>query len=606
VDGALTRRLVAPFLTAVTLAACGGGAGTQPSPPKVEGPPSAASPAPPKGGGGQGEGVNASAPGDVTGEPATLHSLAVRWPVRGDANLNATVAVEYRATGAPAWRAGYPLFRPRPEHQSADLRVSGGWLFAGSIVGLTPDTEYEVRLTLRDPDGGDAERLLRLRTVAEPREPAGMRTRHVAPGDGGGAGTAADPFRGLAAAEAAAAPGDLFLLAPGVYRAAPWRLVRHGAPGRPIIYRGAAPGVVLDGEGGERAVSAQGTRHVWLEGVTLRNARYLYVGNGGSDLVVRRARFEMTRVGFEAINGGYAESRSFFVTDNEFVGPSRWPRSSSRAEPVNAISVSGAGHVIAWNHIRNVGDGVHGTDHGRLSASDIHGNDIEQCTDDGIEADYADANVRVFENRITNCFSGVSAQPIHGGPLYVFRNAMVNLEYSPVKLHNDTAGVLIFHNTSLRAGRAFVIDPAGETVNDVVTRNNLFAGTSGPALSSTGKMIRCDFDRDGYTWETGPFAQWNGRTYLTHEAARASGQLYRGEGALRLAAARLFASGLRPPPDFRAALPREVNDLRLAAGSPAVGRGVPVPNFSDGFRGRAPDLGCCPEGAPLPRYGPRS
>src|SRR4030095_24734 len=28
VDGALTRRLVAPFLTAVTLAACGGGAGT--------------------------------------------------------------------------------------------------------------------------------------------------------------------------------------------------------------------------------------------------------------------------------------------------------------------------------------------------------------------------------------------------------------------------------------------------------------------------------------------------------------------------------------------------------------------------------------------------
>lgn len=269
------------------------------------------------------------------------------------------------------------------------------------------------------------------------------------------------------------------------------------------------------------------------------------------------------------------------------------------------MGVSGAGHVIAWNHIRGVGDGVHGTGHGRLSASDIHDNDIEVCTDDGIEADYSDTNVRVFRNRITNCFAGVSAQPAHGGPLYVFRNAMVNLEYSPVKLHNDTAGVLIIHNTSVRAGRAFVIDPGGETVNDVVTRNNLFVGTTGPALSSTGKMIRCDFDRDGYAWEAGRFALWNGRTYPTPEAARASGLLYRRLGALQLAALPLFASGLRPPPDFRAALPREANDLRLAPGSPAAASGVVVPNFSDGFAGRAPDLGCCEGGAPLPRYGPR-
>jgi hypothetical protein len=67
----------------------------------------------------------------------------------------------------------------------------------------------------------------------------------------------------------------------------------------------------------------------------------------------------------------------------------------------------------------------------------------------------------------------------------------------------------------------------------------------------------------------------------------------------------LFASGLRPPPDFRTALPREANDPRLASGSPAVARGVVLPNFSDGFAGRAPDLGCCEAGKPLPRYGPR-
>ena len=589
-EGVLTRPLAALLAVAALTSACGGTAGTPvaPSPP-------VASP----------RAEDASAPGEVAPEPATLHSLAVRWPVRGDANANATVAVEFRAVGEPRWRPGYPLFRPYPERQSPELRVAGGWLFAGSIVDLTPDTEYEVRLTLRDPDGGDAERQIRLRTAAEPREPAGMRTRHVVPGEGGGSGAEGDPFRGLAAAEAEAAPGDLFLLHAGVYRAAPWRIERHGVPGRPIIYRGAGDGAaILDGGGGERAVSAAGARHVWLEEVTLRGARYLFVGHRGSDLVVRRVRFEMTRVGFEAINGGYAESRGFFVTDNVFVGPATWPRARG-IEDINAVSVSGAGHVIAWNHIRGVGDGVHGTGHGRLSASDIHDNDIEVCTDDGIEADYSDTNVRVFRNRITNCFSGVSAQPIHGGPLYVFRNAMVNLEYSPVKLHNDTAGVLVFHNTSVRAGRPFLIDPAGETVNDVVTRNNLFVGTTGPALSSTGKMIRCDFDRDGFAWEAGPFAQWNGRMYRTPEAARASGLLYRSHGAVHVAASRLFASGLRPPPDFRTALPREANDLRPGSGSPAVARGVAVPNFSDGFSGPAPALGCCEPGQPLPRYGPR-
>jgi len=106
-------------------------------------------------------------------------------------------------------------------------------------------------------------------------------------------------------------------------------------------------------------------------------------------------------------------------------------------------------------------------------------------------------------------------------------------------------------------------------------------------------------------WEGGRFALWNGRVYPTAEAARTSGFLYRSLGALRVAAASLFATGLRPPPDFRAALPREANDLRLTPGAPAAARGVALPNFSDGFAGAAPDLGCCEGGAPLPRYGPR-
>src|SRR5688500_7851458 len=107
---------------------------------------------------------DASRAGDVSPEPATLHCLAVRWPVVGDADEDAAVAVRFRAKGESDWHDAYPLFRTRPDPHAANAtpaaRVAGGWMFAGSIVGLTPLTEYEVKLALKDPDGGDAERTL--------------------------------------------------------------------------------------------------------------------------------------------------------------------------------------------------------------------------------------------------------------------------------------------------------------------------------------------------------------------------------------------------------------------------------------------------------------
>jgi hypothetical protein len=46
-------------------------------------------------------------------------------------------------------------------------------------------------------------------------------------------------------------------------------------------------------------------------------------------------------------------------------------------------------------------------------------------------------------------------------------------------------------------------------------------------------------------------------------------------------------------------------DLRLRKGASAIDAGTELPNVTDGFRGRAPDLGAYEFGAPLPHYGPR-
>jgi len=51
------------------------------------------------------------------------------------------------------------------------------------------------------------------------------------PGSGGGTGTDRDFFRGLAAAQKATAPGDLFLVGAGVYEGT-WTINRSGTPGQ--------------------------------------------------------------------------------------------------------------------------------------------------------------------------------------------------------------------------------------------------------------------------------------------------------------------------------------------------------------------------------------
>jgi hypothetical protein len=46
-------------------------------------------------------------------------------------------------------------------------------------------------------------------------------------------------------------------------------------------------------------------------------------------------------------------------------------------------------------------------------------------------------------------------------------------------------------------------------------------------------------------------------------------------------------------------------DFRLKAGSAAVDRGLMLPTVTDGYLGKAPDLGAVEAGHSMPHYGPR-
>lgn len=542
---------------------------------------------------------NAARPGEPVLERPTLLCLGVRWRIDGDANGNATVTIAYRRVGEEEWRDGLPLFRVETEKIVAEL-PPGTALLAGSVLDLEPGTQYEMRLRLRDPDGGDTERVLKATTRVEPRAAPDGRTLHVIPGTGGGAGTRADPFRGLAVAEAAAQPGDILLLHAGVYPGT-WTVRNSGEPGRPIVWRGAGDGdAVIDGGGAERAISANRLRHVFFERLSVRNARWGIVAHGASDIVIRRCHIYDVTSGFTATRNEPLMT-DFFIADNLIEGPSTWPRTKG-IEAAEGVEVGGEGHVVCYNRIRGFADAVSIFHSPPSNAIDFYNNEISECTDDGIEMDYGEQNVRCFRNRLTNCFQGISTQPLHGGPCYIFRNAMYNIQAETFKMHNSPSGAIMYHNTSVKSGMPLVMYASA---SNCVYRNNIFIGTDANyAMEFTGRMRDCDFDYDGFGGGMlRMFAKWNGVRYRTLEDTRKSGALE--AHGVWVDPATAFASGLLPPTDVAEQFAIEVNDLRLSRQSDAIDKGEVLPNINDGFAGAAPDLGAYELGAELPRYGIR-
>ena len=150
------------------------------------------------------------------------------------------------------------------------------------------------------------------------------------------------------------------------------------------------------------------------------------------------------------------------------------------------------------------------------------------------------------------------------------------------------------------------ISTGGDSVRDVVTRNNLFVGTGSPALASDAPMSRTDFDNDGYEWAArGGFATWNGRTYRSTMGADTRG-FYSKHGAIVMGPQLTFAGSFGPPASHSQRIERAAHDPRLSPASRAIDKGVRLPNFNDRFGGKAPDLGCCELGEPLPWFGPRT
>jgi hypothetical protein len=467
-------------------------------------------------------------------EHPTLRNLGFEWSIRGDANRNAKVAVQFRVSGEARWREALPLVRIGGENiyrrrENLDYTVPDG--FAGSILNLQPGTEYECRFELTDPDGttGQKERTVRVKTRSEPQPFPDGRKLHVYPAEY--QGEREEPnFTSLLHAyygaglgdwnmvwERRAQPGDTILMHAGLYKnerlnyvdpqMTPFDgtvlLTLKGTREKPITIKSAGDGeVIFDGAGNHRLFDVMASQHHIFDGLTFRNTDVaIFAGQkevlGAAGLTVKNCRFE--NIGF-GVWTEYAGSSDFYIADNLFLGrddrfrligwtgplwASAGPYGSHQLTSYYAIKVYGPGHVIAHNAIAYFHDGIGISTYGtppadpnqRASSIDICNNDLHLLNDDFVETDGGVHNIRVMNNRGVNAaMGGYSSQPVFGGPVYFIGNLLYHVPSGvSFKFSAKPAGLFVYHNTII--GEQGIKDPS----SNMHFRNNLFLGRDTPS-----------------------------------------------------------------------------------------------------------------------------
>lgn len=655
-------------------------------------------------------------PGEFVVDHPTLINLGFEWVIQGDDNRNANVAVSYRKQGETAWKQGLPLLRLHGERiyqTDGVFNVISPNMFAGSILDLEPDTSYEARFVMSDPDGFIGQNVktvtktVSVRTRPEPKPYAGGRVFHVYPPNYKGA-RIEPAFDGLMCAYnyycgggdtvTAGRPrvkaGDTILVHAGLYRyradlytgdrninattpfEGTYYLTASGTADRPIAIKAAGDGdVTFDGNGNFNLFNVKAANYNYFEGVTIRNTDIgIWAGTqfiaGSKGLAVKHCRFEDVNLG---IFTNYSGSSDFYIADSYFFGRNDskhllgwngpfWAQfngvDGQIFPPVlasyTAVRLYGPGHVVAYNYIADFHDGIDVETYGnpdgshaidgphyppreywdrRPVAIDFYNNYLTNFHDNAVEIDGSMHNVRVMRNLMVNSASHPFCnQPAIGGPIYWIRNIAYHAPGGSTRLTNGAAGVLFYNNTILTE------TSAGSSAN-VHWRNNLMLGeNSAPAIFSVNTNTNySSSDYNGFRPNAGAAFSFEWNSPRRDTLADYSGLMSGGGRGSPASNTSLEARRFPTLADYSAGTHQDLHsvavdydvfvnvprldakdlkkvqtvykaeefDFRLKSDSAAIDRGAALPNVTDGFAGRAPDLGALEFGQAPPHYGPR-
>jgi hypothetical protein len=513
----------------------------------------------------------------------TFHCLGLYWSPPGGA-ADKEVLVRYRRQGATEWEEGLPMrYNPIPktDEDLADYR--------GSIVHLVPGSIYDIQLTL--------------------------------------AGTATTANLTAVTWSEDFPVGEVIRVDD---RDTPLVITDSGTPQGYRVYDG--QGATIDVRHLHDSCITINASHVILRGFTLRGAGATdaapkrIIGairiDGGHDIVIEGCdisdwgrRNPATGFGFDYDAAIYSRSgtlKRLIVQRCKLHHPtfdgSTWyePKYPTHTMGPQCISLFNAGgnHVIRYNecfsdleHMYN--DGIGGGSNGSFQGSpgpdsDIYGNVISHCWDDGLEVEGGSRNVRIWDNYLTQCMMMIGNAPASIGPLYIWRNVVTHSQSQPdagggnfLKMGFATSAdwmtgqMYIFHNTIFRSDEWLPTGGLGgnRIVKHTMSRNNILHVRSPSNWSASDNKQNADnsFDYDLCT----------GRVPPSQEAHGVHGEP-------------IYAAGAGFDPATK------TGRFQLAPDSPGVGVGQPIPNFSRGYTGKAPDLGAHQRGAPPIQYGVRA
>ncbi len=512
---------------------------------------------------------------------ATRHSIGIEWDVSNDENHDARCSVEYRIKGGStsSWQEGLPLYRV--DYKSYDM-------LAGSIFYLSPGQSYEIRLHLTDVDGGDTTKYLTVSTLPLPDSTQQGRTLYVIPGNGGGSGTAVDPYRGIKTAQAHVAPGDKVLLGEGSY-SGEIEFDVSGEPGKYIMWKARGNGkAVLE------TIRVNGD-HLWFDDLDVTGHQYgIRTYDSPLDVVVTGNRFTGCNYCIYLNHGG----TSWYIADNVIIGDVEPASGSFQGEGIELDHSDG--HTVMYNSISRVADGISYPG----KNCDIFGNDIFDVADDGIEPDYGTVNNRIFGNRISNAYhNGISFQPMNGAPWYIMRNQVAAPVESALKFRDSVDRALIAHNTFV--GWQGVQKSGSSHLLAVQSNNNLWISmTPWYAWENGAGGVpdwRTNLDYDGFDWGNYRYGfKWGNRYDDLAAFSQATGLQQHG---IKVDKDSCFTS-MEIPQSPPASMPKQYFTLKPDCN--AIDKGVLLANINDGYNGSGPDLGAYEVGAALPQYGPRT
>ena len=231
--------------------------------------------------------------------------------------------------------------------------------------------------------------------------------------------------------------------------------------------------------------------------------------------------------------------------------------------------------------------------------SDIYGNYLANCFDDGIESEGSNTNVRIWNNYIEDVFLGIGNAATSIGPLYVWRNVTGRADSMPNSVYGQYGGFLkmgyahsidwmtehmyIFNNTILQAnnhgtGGLGTSDGSNRYIKHCETKNNIFhvrnETTNSISIRSSGNQDNnYDYDLTNHPFPNGE--EDHGITGIP-----------------------TYAGGA-PTFDFNSKTGR----FFLASNSLGYDAGIEIPNFTNYYIGTAPDMGAHEHGTDAMVYG---